>query len=276
MTRIAGGKPDGRSLGTEEFQDANGIPRDYLTIGQLARETGYSLAEITRFLRMGRIKVGMISSGARALRLFHVSVVDGLREMRIKQEAKGALKRPAVTADEPTIVASFSKEEAERVFRALREEKTPLDIALSEPDIHPEIIRQITLLYAQMDGALLIQRAELKRINEVVSKVPFTGTFPIRTAEHVLELVEVFVDRRTCVRCLSNPRSFCDTCFKRHAREAYEAGQKKGADEQIARSKTISAPEPPAEDPPPPTAPPASSSPYTVARTTRASRRAPA
>lgn len=273
---------NGREFG-QRFRESNGIPEDYLTIGELARETGFTTEEIKRLIRGGRIKVDLVSSGGRPMRLFEKGIVSKLREMRARAasvvpitslgSARGQLVAPGGEVAPPV----YTKEESAAVFAALRAGKNLVDVVL-DSKIDPEVVRHLTKLYTTLDGSVIVLREEVERINQIVAKLPLVGTYPIQSGEHLIELAQSFAERRPCVRCDRNSRSFCEQCFKQHARSALEAGRKEGAEahaRKMRQEQRVSEPVPEEPTPPPPEPPP-SSSPYTVARTTRASSRAPA
>lgn len=179
----------------------SGIP-GMLTRNQLAQRLGVSGSEIRR-----REQTGELVPTAK-----HPAGWNLYDENAVAQARRPKQRRAGVDAVERS---TYSPEDAVTVFKMLEAGKTLVQTVL-DSNLHPNIVEAVALDYARMTGTLLIPQFFMDQIN----KLTLEGTFPIKDAPGLLEVMELAANDLSCTSCGKRSRSVCGVCVKVTVRDA--------------------------------------------------------
>lgn len=235
-----------RVLGSTRFRAIHGIPAGLFTIGELAIQTGATEKKI-RYLHATRRILPTATSAKRDWLLFDRVAIETIRESlkplpnflpemtrvdpTTPEKDPKALKKSKVKPYEPktfrTLRAStlraeiggpkvaYGKEDCVRCFRLLEAGKSLVQIVL-ETELHAAVVSSINDDYANMKAAIVVPKAAL----DVINKLPLDGTFPVRDATHLLEILESAVADLACEQCVKRKRAVCTGCARDQVRAA--------------------------------------------------------
>lgn len=106
---------------------------------------------------------------------------------------------------------SYTREQAIAVITRIKQ-GARLDDILLEVKIHPRMLRGIMKEYENLSSAVIIEKAMLDQINEL----PLEGTFPIKNALGLYEVLRLAADESKCKQCRKRSASqMCSQCERR-------------------------------------------------------------
>lgn len=221
-----------RIVGSSRYREVNEIPPGYYTLGELAIKTRIPEVKIRRLVARNKIRP-TAQSARRNWRLFDEIAVTTIRDYfagrrgALKEETKPVaqpkpyepkanlkmLRADSLRAELGGPKVAYGVEESKLCFPMLHAGKPLVEIVL-ETGLHPAIVTSIHDDYCNMIEALIVPKAVL----DVINQLPLDGTFPIRDAAHILEVLETAASDLACDHCKKRRRVLCTACARGFAR----------------------------------------------------------
>jgi hypothetical protein len=179
---------------------------------------------------MLRQKLGISASDMRSLAATGVIVEDARNsgnyalyndlqvQKLLRMQAEGLLfDRSGALETNPIRIGGYTREEGLRVFELLAADTSLVSI-VSETRLHPVVVAQIKSDFDEMSGSIRIPRRILDQMNGLTT---LSGSFPLRSASDVLEVMQCAAEDRTCSNCSrADAAGLCYACI--HAELAEE------------------------------------------------------
>lgn len=189
-------------------------------------------------------KVGLTEQQFRALVSIDVLTSDGTNgsgyalykdstvERLITMKGDGSLFRhlsgtptkggaTSVITTSPTL--HYSAEDGVRVFELLSAGKTLAAIIL-ETRIHPMLVKAIRIDYDDITGSIHLSKDMVDQLNDFGRAGRLPGSFPVRSGDDVLKVIEFCAVDRTCSICEQNAAlTACEDCLAQEHRAARAA-----------------------------------------------------
>lgn len=143
---------------------------------------------------------------------------EQLLQMLLNRQADGSLfsyrkeeDGTVVPVPQPLVVpTTYTPEQGVQVLEMLDQQIPILRIVL-ETKLLPQVVRRIQMEYDEMVGSLTIP----KRVLDQMNKLPLEGSFPLRFATDILEIMQAALQIRACTTCeRTRAMSVCSRCFK--------------------------------------------------------------
>jgi hypothetical protein len=191
-----------------------------LTRGEASRLLGVTLFEIRRRERLGHLKP-VAKEPTHGWDLFRESDVKAScnvepakrgRPRKVREEDN---KAPTM-ASSPRAFASAERyvmdDAAVKAFEMLTDGDSLIEI-VQAVRIHPRKLEQIAKDFARLQGAILLDKAQVDAIN----KLPVEGDFPLETSEAIFDAIRLALQEGTCESCHKSLKKVCRPCGRKNA-----------------------------------------------------------
>ena len=185
-------------------------PDGFYTSDLLRHRLGVSDTDIKSWTQMGFLQSDRLNNGGYAL------YSEETVQLLINRINDGSLKKAvdliAVSNESWDMKPEFSGTDVTRVFRLIAEGLTLAQIQIAT-ELHPQVLRAIRREYDDFEEMVTIPKPILDQMNTL----PLPGTFPLRSATDILEVMKAAAADRTCNECPEKrPCSDkCVTCLRK-------------------------------------------------------------
>lgn len=133
--------------------------------------------------------------------------VKGFPEVKYKPLGE-QLKKPEKRSASTESGAQDDSEDAKKIFAEMKKGTHPTDIVL-DLGLSPHVVRRVTAIWREMREQIVFTDAQ--RID--LEKLPLQGEFPVRSSEHLLEMLKkTFATPTLCGRCGKGKARICVDC----------------------------------------------------------------
>lgn len=197
-----------RTHKTEEALKDDG----YVTMRELASATGLARTYLIAMEKQGVFRPALLGVGA-VLYFKKDETISRLEEQKLLRPS--AIRSPGMHRGHgATPYLPFSGEQAAQVFDALEEGLTEVEVVVQRK-IHPRIVSEAAIEYRRLKGEIILTRDRIKTINAL----PLDGSFPITTADEVVDLLRSCAVEMSCGQCRKRARVICEPCSLKVAKK---------------------------------------------------------